>query len=175
MAKPLVLFEGSRFRVEQVMRNRTRRNRSTPSRSCGIRGRSSCCRCWTTAASVSFENYRASVEQTLIELPAGTREPGEDPAETARRELAEETGYRAGPSSRWPRFTCRRASSTNAWSSTWRRVGAGPAVAGRRRRHPAAAEHVVRSIGHGRRRPHLRRQDHVGAAVLSGLRPPIAP
>lgn len=42
------------------------------------------------------ENYRASVGQRLIELPAGTLEPGEDPAETARRELAEETGYRAG-------------------------------------------------------------------------------
>ena len=43
-----------------------------------------------------IENYRASVQQTLIELPAGTLEPGEDPAQTARRELAEETGYRAG-------------------------------------------------------------------------------
>ena len=32
----------------------------------------------------------------MIELPAGTLEPDEDPAETARRELAEETGYRAG-------------------------------------------------------------------------------
>jgi ADP-ribose pyrophosphatase len=42
------------------------------------------------------ENFRVAVGQTLIELPAGTLEPGEDPAETARRELAEETGYRAG-------------------------------------------------------------------------------
>jgi ADP-ribose pyrophosphatase len=41
-------------------------------------------------------NYRVAVDETLIELPAGTLEPGEDPAETARRELAEETGYRAG-------------------------------------------------------------------------------
>ena len=41
------------------------------------------------------QNYRVSVGQTLIELPAGTLEPGEDPAEAARRELAEETGYRA--------------------------------------------------------------------------------
>jgi len=43
-----------------------------------------------------IENYRVAVDQTLIELPAGTLEPGEDPADTARRELAEETGYRAG-------------------------------------------------------------------------------
>jgi ADP-ribose pyrophosphatase len=42
------------------------------------------------------QNYRVAVDQTLVELPAGTLEPGEDPAETARRELAEETGYRAG-------------------------------------------------------------------------------
>jgi ADP-ribose pyrophosphatase len=41
------------------------------------------------------QNYRVAVNQTLIELPAGTLEPGEDPAETASRELAEETGYRA--------------------------------------------------------------------------------
>ena len=42
-----------------------------------------------------IENYRVAVDQTLVELPAGTLEPGEDPQETARRELAEETGYRA--------------------------------------------------------------------------------
>lgn len=41
-------------------------------------------------------NHRVAVGQTLIELPAGTLEPGEDPLETAHRELAEETGYRAG-------------------------------------------------------------------------------
>jgi ADP-ribose pyrophosphatase len=42
-----------------------------------------------------IENFRISVGQTLLELPAGTREPDEEPIETARRELAEETGYRA--------------------------------------------------------------------------------
>ena len=42
-----------------------------------------------------IENFRIAFNKTLIELPAGTLEPGEDPAETARRELAEETGYRA--------------------------------------------------------------------------------
>ncbi len=42
-----------------------------------------------------IENYRIAVDETLIELPAGTLEPGEDPLQTARRELAEETGYRA--------------------------------------------------------------------------------
>ncbi|MDZ4820972.1 MAG: NUDIX hydrolase [Planctomycetota bacterium] len=42
-----------------------------------------------------IENQRIAVGETLIELPAGTIEPGEDPAVTAARELVEETGYRA--------------------------------------------------------------------------------
>ena len=42
------------------------------------------------------KNFRVAVRETLIELPAGTLEPNEDPAKTAERELAEETGYRAG-------------------------------------------------------------------------------
>jgi ADP-ribose pyrophosphatase len=42
-----------------------------------------------------IRNYRVAVGKTLIELPAGTLEPGEDPAVTAGRELIEETGYRA--------------------------------------------------------------------------------
>lgn len=43
-----------------------------------------------------IRNFRVSVDQTLIELPAGTLEPPEPPAEAADRELREETGYRAG-------------------------------------------------------------------------------
>lgn len=43
-----------------------------------------------------ISNRRFAVEETLIEIPAGTREPDEAPDVTARRELAEETGYRAG-------------------------------------------------------------------------------
>ena len=45
---------------------------------------------------VMIENHRHTVGETLLELPAGTREPGEPVAETAKRELIEETGYRAG-------------------------------------------------------------------------------
>jgi ADP-ribose pyrophosphatase len=44
---------------------------------------------------VLIRNYRIAVDEELIELPAGTIDPGEDPLETARRELIEETGYRA--------------------------------------------------------------------------------
>jgi len=45
---------------------------------------------------VMIRNYRYTVEQELWELPAGTAEPDEAAIETARRELEEETGYRAG-------------------------------------------------------------------------------
>ena len=39
-----------------------------------------------------IRNYRWAIDRTLLELPAGTLSPGEDPAQTALRELAEETG-----------------------------------------------------------------------------------
>lgn len=44
---------------------------------------------------VLIRNCRAAVGRRVIELPAGTLEPGEDPVVAAHRELAEETGYRA--------------------------------------------------------------------------------
>ncbi|MFO0951806.1 MAG: NUDIX hydrolase [Isosphaeraceae bacterium] len=43
-----------------------------------------------------LRNFRYSANQTLIEVPAGTIDAGETPDSTAPRELAEETGYRAG-------------------------------------------------------------------------------
>ena len=95
MNNPDVLFQGQRFRVEravQTMPDGSRHVREVvrhpgavvilplldDGRICFVR------------------NYRVAVGQTLIELPAGTLEPDEDPAQTALRELAEETGYRAG-------------------------------------------------------------------------------
>jgi ADP-ribose pyrophosphatase len=45
---------------------------------------------------ILIENWRLSNEQWMIELPAGTRTPGEDPALCAARELTEETGFIAG-------------------------------------------------------------------------------
>jgi ADP-ribose pyrophosphatase len=40
--------------------------------------------------------YRHAAGQELLELPAGGLHNAEDPMEAARRELEEETGYRAG-------------------------------------------------------------------------------
>jgi len=45
---------------------------------------------------VMIHNFRHAVDRELLELPAGTLEPGEDPAACAIRELEEETGYVAG-------------------------------------------------------------------------------
>ena len=41
-------------------------------------------------------NRRYAVDRTLLEVPAGTIDPGESPDRTAERELLEETGYQAG-------------------------------------------------------------------------------
>ena len=44
---------------------------------------------------VLVEQYRKALERSLIEIPAGKIDPGEEPAVTAVRELEEETGYGA--------------------------------------------------------------------------------
>ncbi|MGC9523988.1 MAG: NUDIX hydrolase [Limnospira sp.] len=44
---------------------------------------------------VLVRQYRFAVEGRTLEFPAGTVEVGEDPADTVKREIEEETGYRA--------------------------------------------------------------------------------
>lgn len=50
---------------------------------------------------VMVEQYRHGLGQVEVELCAGAMEPGETPLETARRELAEETGYTGGEWELW--------------------------------------------------------------------------
>ncbi|MEK3885917.1 NUDIX hydrolase [Bacillus sp. FSL K6-3431] len=45
---------------------------------------------------VMVEQYRKPLERSLLEIPAGKLEPGENPELSAVRELEEETGYGAG-------------------------------------------------------------------------------
>ena len=51
-----------------------------------------------------IRNERVSLGKTLVELPAGTLEPPEPPAEAAVRELGEETGYAARTWQQLPPF-----------------------------------------------------------------------
>ena len=51
---------------------------------------------------VLVRQYRPATGRTLLEVPAGKLETGEDPALCAQRELAEETGYRCvGVTRKW--------------------------------------------------------------------------
>ena len=45
---------------------------------------------------ILVRQYRKPVGRVLLEIPAGGVDPGEEPQESAHRELMEETGYTAG-------------------------------------------------------------------------------
>jgi len=44
---------------------------------------------------ILMRNHRLAVQETLIELPAGTIQPPESPEDCTRRELAEESGFKS--------------------------------------------------------------------------------
>jgi len=59
---------------------------------------------WDGERLAMVRQWRHATGQALLEIPAGTLEPGEPPAETARRELAEEVGLAAAQWEEGPRF-----------------------------------------------------------------------
>jgi 8-oxo-dGTP pyrophosphatase MutT (NUDIX family) len=67
----------------------------------------------TTDERVVFaRQYKHGVGDVVFELPAGALEPGETPAECARRELEEETGYTAASFEHVAEFIADPTSST---------------------------------------------------------------
>jgi ADP-ribose pyrophosphatase len=59
---------------------------------------------WDGERLAMVRQWRHATGGTLLEIPAGTLEPGEPPIETARRELAEEVDLAAGAWEEGPRF-----------------------------------------------------------------------
>ncbi|MCC6618096.1 MAG: NUDIX hydrolase [Chloroflexi bacterium] len=59
---------------------------------------------WDGARLAVVRQWRHPAAMVLLEIPAGTLEPGEPPLETARRELAEEVGLGADEWLEGPRF-----------------------------------------------------------------------
>ena len=95
MKKPEIIFQAKRFDIERVVQ-------VTPDGVEHVReivrhpGAVVILPLLDDGQVVFIRNYRVAVNETLIELPAGTLDHAEDPQLTAIRELAEETGYRAG-------------------------------------------------------------------------------
>lgn len=93
MGTPEIVYEGRKFRVEQ---------RTVPDRAGNDRvydlvvhpGAAVVLPLLDDGRVVLIRAYRFAVEQTLLELPAGTIDGSEPAEQCARRELAEETGYR---------------------------------------------------------------------------------
>jgi len=90
-----ILFQGRRFRIERVPQPCA--DGSVREREVVIHPGSVVVVPLVAADAVCLvEVVRVAVGQTLLELPAGTLDRDEPPLATAARELAEETGYRAG-------------------------------------------------------------------------------
>ena len=82
------------------------------------------------------QQYRHAAGQYLWELPAGRREPGESPLAASKRELIEETGYRA---KKWQKLVRYYASPgfLGEWMEIWLATGISEGAA-----QPEADEHI---------------------------------
>ncbi len=94
MNTPHVLYQARRFRVERVTQESADGSRHAKDI---VRhpGAVTIVPLLDDGRLCFVEEYRVAVGERLVELPAGTLEPPEEPVQTALRELAEETGYRA--------------------------------------------------------------------------------
>ena len=126
-----------------------------------------------------IQQYRYAANGSLIEVPAGRLNPGEDPEVCARRELLEEVGVTAGRLERlttiWttPGFTDERIHLF--WASELK----ADKHAREPRVHRSSPQAVVRGAANGAKRRNIRRQDgtepflrgwfHPGALALSSF------
>ena len=95
MAQPKIIFTAKRFTVEQHdVPGRDGKNRRYDR--IVLPGAAVVLPILGDGRVLLISNHRFAVSQTLLELPAGMLDGGEPPIECARRELCEETGYRAG-------------------------------------------------------------------------------
>ena len=95
MAKRTLAFTGRRFRVERL--DVPAADGSTHTYDIVVHsGAAVVLPLLADGRVVLIRNERPAVEAELLELPAGTLDPPEPAIECARRELTEETGYRAG-------------------------------------------------------------------------------
>lgn len=90
-----VLFRGYRFNVEETFQ-RLDDNSLHPRQIVRHPGAAVILPLVSDDTVCLIRTYRVAVERWLWELPAGTLEPPIPPLEQARRELLEETGFRAG-------------------------------------------------------------------------------
>jgi ADP-ribose pyrophosphatase len=100
---PRVLFSGSRFRVVEVTQRDA--DGGTALRQFVLHPGAVVIVPLLAGDRVCLiRNQRVAVGKTLIELPAGTIDPPEEPAATAVRELQEETGFTANQWRELPGF-----------------------------------------------------------------------
>jgi len=112
--------------------------------------------------------YRPAIEEFTWELPAGMVDAGEEPAETCRRELLEETGFRALKVHALGENAACTARLSNRVHSFFVETAAEPAQA------PSESAIETRLVTPGElggliRRGEFTLQLHIGALLVAGL------
>ena len=147
-----------------------RRDDRASARSSSTAGRSPWCRWSTPTTSASSRTTATPSGKTLLEVPAGTIDPGERPTQTAARELTEETGYRAGRIARLAEWCVSPGVITERmYLYLCEDLTPGPDRPPARRAARAGRRPLGRGRGDGPRRPDRGRQDDAGDPAL---RPP---